>query len=55
MIRTHSLADELVVDPYAGGGTTLYAAALEKRLAVGYEIDPVAASLARENLGLWNS
>lgn len=40
IVREHSRPGELVCDPCAGGGTTLLAAAMEGRCAVGAEMDP---------------
>lgn len=39
IIVDHSRPGDVVCDPCAGGGTTLYAAALENRPSVGSEID----------------
>ena len=38
---------ELVVDPFAGSGTTIEVAQLLGRRAVGFDISPLAASLAK--------
>jgi len=40
LVRDYSRPGGLIVDPCAGGGTTLIAAALEGRRAIGAEIDP---------------
>jgi DNA modification methylase len=50
LIRAHSRVGDLVVDPFAGGGTILYAARDLQRRTLGYEIDDNAHQLALENL-----
>lgn len=40
IVRDYSRPGDLIIDPYAGGGTTLLAAAMEGRRAIGAEIDP---------------
>jgi DNA modification methylase len=50
IVRVFSLPDDLVLDPFAGGGTSLCAALMEGRRAVGYEIDRAALALARRNV-----
>ena len=40
LIRDYTLPGDLIVDLYAGMGTTLIAAAIEGRRATGAEIDP---------------
>lgn len=40
LVRDYTCPDDLIVDPCAGGGTTLLAAAIEGRRAIGAEIDP---------------
>lgn len=49
LVRDYSRVGDLVCDPCAGGGTTLLAAAIEGRRAVGSEADPdtYAAATAR--------
>ena len=41
IVRDYSRPGDLVCDPYAGGGTTLLAAVMEGRRAIGAELDPV--------------
>jgi DNA modification methylase len=53
LVRHYSMPGDTIVDPYAGGGTTLLAAVLEGRRAIGAEMDPetfrkAAARLERE-------
>jgi DNA modification methylase len=40
LVRDYSRPGDLVVDPCAGGGTTLAAALLEGRRACGAEVNP---------------
>ena len=40
IVRDYSEPGDLVVDPCAGGGTTLLAAVMEGRRAIGAEMDP---------------
>jgi site-specific DNA-methyltransferase (adenine-specific) len=40
IIRDYSRPGDLIVDPCAGGGTTLLAAVMEGRRAIGAEMDP---------------
>lgn len=40
IVRDYSRPGDLIVDPYAGGGATLLAAAIEGRRAIGAELDP---------------
>jgi site-specific DNA-methyltransferase (adenine-specific) len=47
LIRDYTRPGDLVVDPCAGGGSTLIAAVAEGRHAVGAEIDPASCELAR--------
>ena len=50
-IRCYSRAGDLVVDPFAGGGTTVVMAKRLGRRAIGYECNPEAVELARRNIG----
>lgn len=49
LIRDYTRPGDLVVDPYAGGATTLLAAVIEGRRAIGAELDPetYAAAVGR--------
>jgi site-specific DNA-methyltransferase (adenine-specific) len=40
IVKDYSRPGDLIVDPCAGGGTTLLAAAIEGRRAIGAECDP---------------
>jgi len=50
LVRSHSNENDLVVDPFAGGGTILLAAKQLKRRCIGYEIDSEMIKLAKINL-----
>ncbi len=50
IIRDYTRPGDLIVDPCAGGGTTLLAAAIEGRRAIGAEIDPKTFALAVKRL-----
>ncbi len=52
LIRGHSNEGDLVVDPFAGGGTILLACGSLKRRSIGYEIDSEMIRLAKTNLGI---
>lgn len=47
IVRDYSRPGDIVCDPCAGGATTLIAAALEGRRAIGSEMDPVTYEKAR--------
>ena len=49
-IRTYSKEFDLVVDPFAGGGTVALCAIKLNRLAKTYEIDIESLNIARKNL-----
>jgi len=46
IIRDYSRPGDLICDPFAGGGTTLIAALIEGRSAIGSEMDPKTHALA---------
>lgn len=52
LIKMFSFADEVVLDPFAGSGTTVRAAMTLGRRGIGYEINPGFASAIRKRLGL---
>jgi site-specific DNA-methyltransferase (adenine-specific) len=49
-IRLHGRSNAVVLDPFAGAGTTLVAAELEGAHGIGIEIDPVYVETARTRL-----
>jgi site-specific DNA-methyltransferase (adenine-specific) len=50
IVRDYSRPGDLIVDPCAGGGTTLLAAVMEGRRAIGAEMDPKHFEIARKRL-----
>jgi DNA modification methylase len=50
LIRMYSYPGDLVLDPFAGVGTTLVAAVELGRRAIGYEIHPTHWAVARDRL-----
>jgi site-specific DNA-methyltransferase (adenine-specific) len=50
IIRDYTRPGDLIVDPFAGSGTTLLAARLEGRRAIGAELDPKTFALAVKRL-----
>jgi len=50
IIRDYSRPNDLICDPCAGSGTTLLAAAIEGRRAIGAEMDPKTYELAVKRL-----
>ncbi len=54
LIKAYSFVDETILDPFCGSGTTLVAAALEKRNAIGYELNETFLQYAKERLNIEN-
>jgi site-specific DNA-methyltransferase (adenine-specific) len=50
LVRDYSRPGDLVCDPCAGAGTTLQAALIEGRSAIGAELDPATHALAMRRL-----
>lgn len=50
LVRDYSRPGDLICDPCAGGGTTMLAAAIEGRRAIGAECDPKTHELARRRI-----
>jgi site-specific DNA-methyltransferase (adenine-specific) len=50
LVRMFSFAGDVVLDPFAGTGTTLLAALQNQRSAIGIEIDPDYVRFARRRL-----
>ncbi|MEM7339221.1 MAG: site-specific DNA-methyltransferase [Actinomycetota bacterium] len=50
LIDLYTYRDDIVVDPFAGSGSTLVAAARTGRIGVGFDIDPDYVALATERL-----
>ncbi|MHB2019521.1 MAG: DNA-methyltransferase, partial [Candidatus Xenobia bacterium] len=50
LTRLYSFPGDLVLDPFAGAGTTLVAAEAEGRRSVGYELVPEYAESARQRV-----
>jgi site-specific DNA-methyltransferase (adenine-specific) len=49
-IRLHGRSDAVVLDPFAGTGTTLVAAELEGARGIGIELDPAYVAIARARI-----
>ena len=54
IVRDYTRPGDTVWDPYAGTGTTLLAAVIEGRKAVGAEMDPDTWAYAVERLRAWD-
>lgn len=52
LIRMFSFVGEIVLDPFAGSGTTALAARNTNRNSVGYEINPEFIPIMKEKLGV---
>jgi hypothetical protein len=50
VIRRHSRPGQLVLDPFAGRGTSVFSAAIADRFGVGIEVNPVGWIYARTKL-----
>lgn len=50
LIRLYTFADDLVLDPFMGSGSSLVAAAQLARRYVGYDLDPAYVELARRRV-----
>ncbi|MGO9290887.1 MAG: DNA-methyltransferase [Polyangia bacterium] len=50
LVRMFSFVEDTILDPFAGTGTTLLAAAEASRNAIGVEIDPHYHRLAKDRL-----
>lgn len=50
LVRDYTNAGDTVIDPFAGGATTLMAARELGRHSIGYEIDPEHFTIARQRL-----
>jgi site-specific DNA-methyltransferase (adenine-specific) len=50
LIRLYTYADDLVLDPFMGSGSTLVAAARLGRRYVGYDLDPTYVDIARRRV-----
>jgi site-specific DNA-methyltransferase (adenine-specific) len=50
IVRDYTRPGWLVVDPFAGSGTTLLAAAMEGRASIGCEVDPSTHAIANQRL-----
>ena len=52
LIQLYTYADDLVLDPFMGSGSTLVAAARTGRRFVGYDLDPDYVAMARERVAV---
>jgi site-specific DNA-methyltransferase (adenine-specific) len=51
IVRDYSRSGDLIVDPFAGSGSTLLAASIEGRRSIGAEMRPEVYEMARKRLG----
>ena len=49
-VRAFTLPDDLIVDPFAGHGTSLLAAERNGRRSIGYDIEMACVETARRNI-----
>lgn len=55
LIRDYTKPGDLIIDPYSGTGTTLIAAGMENRNAIGSEMDPNTYKRAQKRIDAgWN-
>ncbi len=50
MIQLYAYADDVVLDPFVGSGTTCVAAAMHSRQWVGFDISPTYCALAERRV-----
>lgn len=55
IVKNLSKRNHIIADPFMGCGTTVFAALLEKRRAVGFDISPLATLIAKSTLSLSKS
>ena len=53
VIRMYSFVNDVVVDPFAGTGTTILSAERNARAGVGYEIAPMYKAIVEEKAKYW--
>ena len=54
LIKAYSFVGETILDPFCGSGTTLLAAAMNKRNGIGYELNDTFLQYTKERLELEN-
>lgn len=47
LVRHYSTPDDVIMDPFCGGGVTLVEGALQGRRVVGFDVNPLAAFITR--------